>query len=61
MPTVRLRSAAEYPSPAQRMFELSRAWFNHDFADTLQLEPDMGDIAPADSSPAPGGPWRIPA
>ncbi len=24
-------------------------------ADTLQLEPDMGDIAPADLSPAPGG------
>ena len=23
-------------------------------ADTLQLEPDMGDIAPVDSSPAPG-------
>ena len=25
-------------------------------ADTLQLEPDMGHIAPADESPAPGGP-----
>ena len=24
-------------------------------ADTLQLEPDMGHIAPADPSPAPGG------
>jgi len=24
-------------------------------ADTLQLEPDMGDIAPIDRSPAPGG------
>lgn len=24
-------------------------------ADTLQLEPDMGDIAPVDASPAPGG------
>src|SRR5215831_12118403 len=24
-------------------------------ADTLQLEPDMGDIAPPDRSPAPGG------
>ena len=24
-------------------------------ADTLQLEPDMGDIAPVDQSPAPGG------
>src|SRR5512134_2962315 len=27
-------------------------------ADTLQLEPDMGDIAPPDPSPAPGGPPR---
>jgi hypothetical protein len=24
-------------------------------ADTLQLEPDMGEIAPIDDSPAPGG------
>ena len=29
-------------------------------ADTLQLEPDMGDIAPVDHSPAPGG-TRAPA
>ncbi len=27
-------------------------------ADTLQLDPDMGGIAPADESPAPGGPPR---
>src|SRR5216683_2839297 len=27
-------------------------------ADTLQLEPDMGDIAPGDPTPAPGGPTR---
>jgi len=27
-------------------------------ADTLQLEPDMRDIAPVDSSPAPGGAAR---
>ena len=27
-------------------------------ADTLQLEPDMGDIAPVDPTPAPGGPSR---
>jgi Carboxymuconolactone decarboxylase family len=27
-------------------------------ADTLQLEPDMGDIAPVDPSPAPGGSAR---
>jgi len=25
-------------------------------ADTLQLEPAMGDIAPVDPTPAPGGP-----
>ena len=33
MPTVRLRSAAEYPLAAQRLFEASRSWFNHDFAE----------------------------
>ena len=33
MPTVRLRSAAEYPAAAQKLFALSRAWFNHDFAE----------------------------
>jgi hypothetical protein len=27
-------------------------------ADTLQLEPDMADIAPVDLTPAPGGPER---
>jgi hypothetical protein len=27
-------------------------------ADTLQLEPDMGQIAPVDWSPAPGGAAR---
>jgi hypothetical protein len=27
-------------------------------ADTLQLEPDMGDIAPVDPTPAPGGAGR---
>ena len=31
MPTVRLRDASEYPEPARKLFELSRAWFNHDF------------------------------
>jgi hypothetical protein len=31
MPTVRLRRASEYPDAAQKMFELSRAWFNHAF------------------------------
>ena len=33
MPTVRLRSAAEYSTAAQKLFALSRAWFNHDFAE----------------------------
>ena len=31
MPTVRLREASEYPAAAQRMFELSKAWFSYDF------------------------------
>lgn len=33
MPTVRLRGAAEYPPAAQKLFDLSRAWFRHDFAE----------------------------
>ena len=33
MPTVRLRPAAEYPLAAQKIFEMSRSWFNHDFAE----------------------------
>lgn len=33
MPTVRLRSATEYPAAALKLFEGSRAWFNHDFAE----------------------------
>jgi hypothetical protein len=31
MATVRLRNAAEYPEPAQKLFELSKTWFNYDF------------------------------
>ena len=31
MATVRLRDPAEYPELAQRLFELSKGWFNHDF------------------------------
>ena len=31
MPTVRLRDADEYPEPVQRIFELSRSWFNYEF------------------------------
>ena len=33
MPTVRLRGASEYPDEAQKLFEVSKAWFNHDFAE----------------------------
>ena len=29
--TVRLRDASEYPEAAQKLFELSKAWFNYDF------------------------------
>lgn len=32
MPTVRLRDASEYPEAAQKVFEISKAWFKHDFA-----------------------------
>ena len=31
MPTVRLRDPAEYPEPAQKLFELSKGWFGYDF------------------------------
>jgi len=31
MPTVRLRDVSEYPEAAQKLFELSKAWFAHDF------------------------------
>jgi len=31
MATVRLRDAREYPESAQRLFELSKSWFNYDF------------------------------
>jgi hypothetical protein len=85
MATVRLREASEYPAAAQKLFELSKAWFKMrrggvgargvmeilgvtqmfssytKIADTLQLEPDMHDIAPVDWSPAPGGAPRHPA
>jgi hypothetical protein len=33
MPTLRLRSAAEYSATAQKLFKLSRDWFDHDFAE----------------------------
>jgi hypothetical protein len=33
MPTVRLRKASEYPESAQKLFELSKSWFNVDFTE----------------------------
>src|SRR2546425_12329176 len=48
MPTVRLRDAAEYPPEAQRLFELSKAWFNYDFAEppamsrVMAWDPEFG-------------------
>jgi hypothetical protein len=32
MPTVRLRDPSEYPEAARKLFDLSRQWFDHDFA-----------------------------
>src|SRR4029450_12467858 len=37
MATVRLRDASEYPDPAQRLFELSKIWFNHDFKEPAAM------------------------
>ena len=31
MPTVRLRDASEYPPEARMLFEVSKAWFKHEF------------------------------
>ena len=48
MPTVRLRNASEYPDSAQRLFELSKAWFNYDFAEppamsrVMAWDPEFG-------------------
>lgn len=50
MPTVRLRDESEYPEAARRLFELSKAWFNHDFAQP----PAMSRVMAWD--PAFGGP-----
>ena len=47
-PTVRLRDAAEYPAAAQRLFELSRQWFNFEFAEppamsrVMAWDPEFG-------------------
>jgi len=46
---VRPRGVMEIPGVAQMFSSYTK------IADTLQLEPDMGHIAPADPSPAPGG------
>ena len=40
-PTVRVRSAAEYPEAAQRAFELSKQWFNHDFREPAAMSKVM--------------------
>ena len=50
MPTVRLRDASEYPDDARKLFELSRAWFDFDFAEP----PAMSRVMAWD--PAFGGP-----
>jgi hypothetical protein len=48
MPTVRLREASEYPEAARRLFELSKAWFDHDFkappamSRVMAWDPDFG-------------------
>ena len=50
MPTVRLRDAAEYPLEAQRLFELSKRWFAHDFKEPAAMSRVMA------WDPAFGGP-----
>jgi hypothetical protein len=48
MPTVRLRTASEYPPSAQKAFELSKTWFNYDFPEppamsrVMAWDPDFG-------------------
>ena len=48
MPTVRLRDASEYPDPARKLFELSKAWFKHDFKEppamsrVMAWDPEFG-------------------
>lgn len=48
MPTVRLREPSEYPEGSRKMFELSKAWFNHDFAQpsamsrVMAWDPELG-------------------
>jgi hypothetical protein len=33
MPTVRIRNASEYSEEARKLFERSKQWFKHDFAE----------------------------
>ena len=48
MPTVRLRDASEYPGEAQKLFELSKAWFGHEFTEppamsrVMAWDPEFG-------------------
>ena len=48
MPTVRLRKASEYPDAARKLFELSKQWFNFDFAEppamsrVMAWDPEFG-------------------
>jgi hypothetical protein len=48
MPTVRLRSASEYPQHLQKLFETTKAWFRHDFAEppamsrVMAWDPELG-------------------
>ena len=37
MATVRLRKASEYPDAAQKLFELSKGWFNYDFPEPRRM------------------------
>jgi hypothetical protein len=51
MPTVRLRDACESPEQARMLFEVFSSYTK--IADTLQLEPDLAGLAPADARPPP--------
>ena len=48
MPTVRLRDASEYPAPIQKLFEVAKAWFKHDFPEppamsrVMAWDPELG-------------------
>jgi hypothetical protein len=48
MPTVRIRTASEYPDAAQKLFELSKAWFAYEFPEppamsrVMAWDPEFG-------------------